>query len=67
LKKEEEGSQATNAVPKEHRNGSMPTVSSARNATKPKWVKTETEGTYSKDCHGNNQLRNPLGYLKIYL
>lgn len=39
---------------------------SARNASKPKWVKIETEGRWSRDCRGNNQLGNPLGYLKTY-
>lgn len=40
---------------------------SARNASKPKWVKTETKGRWSRDCCGDNQLGNPLGYLKIDL
>ena len=39
---------------------------SARNASEPKWVKIETEGRWSRERHGSNQLRNSLGYLKIY-
>lgn len=67
MRKGEEGKPDYNDVPKGLRSVSMPTVPSARNASKLKGVKKETKGRWIRDCRGNNQLGNPLGYLKTDL